>query len=290
MKKISVIIVAYKNGEILKNALDSIQRFNDIGADLEVVIVDNSPEDHRIKQFVVESEIENYQYIVGKNNGFGYGNNRGAEIASGEILAFINPDVYLIEPIFYDIYHMFLSDEKLMMLGCQLLDRNGNKSFSYFFDYESSIIQKMLTKIYNRFGFFDQRRMFTSGCNMFIRREAFEKAGGFDEQIFMYNEEADIKKRIIEAIPDCRIAFDKEHSIIHLGGSVEFSENRFRLLKNSLIYFGKKHHLDFRKKFRYEYRIDKLKCMVFKNSDSDKYLEAKKEIECFEKYYNEYIS
>ena len=89
MKKISVIIVAYKNGGILKNALDSIQRFNDIGTDLEAIIMDNSPEDQQVKQFVVESGIENYQYIAGKNNGFGYGNNRGAEIASGETMNFL---------------------------------------------------------------------------------------------------------------------------------------------------------------------------------------------------------
>ncbi len=100
MKKISAIIVAYKNGEILKDALDSIHCFNDIGDDLEVVVVDNGPQDGKIRAWVSGSDI----YLETDNHGFGEGNNRGAEVASGEILAFLNPDICRVEPLFRDIY------------------------------------------------------------------------------------------------------------------------------------------------------------------------------------------
>ncbi len=288
-KKVSVIIVAYKDGNILKDALDSIQRFNDLKDDLEVIIVDNSPENERIVKYVRQSKCRDCRYIANENKGFGYGNNRGAELASGEVLAFINPDVLLVEPLFQGVYDMFAADPKLMMLGCQLLDRNRSRTFSYYFDFESSIMEKLLTKVYNRFKIFDQKRMFTSGCNLFVRKSAFEKARGFDENVFMYNEEADLKRRILKEYPDGRIAFDKNHSLIHLGGSLGFSEKRFRLLKDSLIYFARKHGLNAKKKFRYEYRMDKLRCTVFRCRNTEKYVETQKEIECFEKYYDSYI-
>ena len=48
--KISVIIVAYKSGDILVKCLDSIAKYNDIEDELEVIVVDNSPEDERIER------------------------------------------------------------------------------------------------------------------------------------------------------------------------------------------------------------------------------------------------
>lgn len=287
--QISVIIVAYKNGEILRNTLNSIHKYNDIGNGLETIIIDNSPNGEDIKSFIKESDLNEYVYIRGKNNGFGAGNNIGARTASGDILAFINPDVYLVEPLFSDIYNMFMNNNKLMMLGCQLLDKSRNKTFSFFYDYETSIMQKLLTRICNNLKVFDQKRMFTSGCNMFIRKKAFDNSGGFDEKIFMYNEEADIKKRIIDFYLNVDIKFDKHHSIIHLGGSNEFSEKRFKILKDSVIYFGKKHGLDYKKKLKYEYNLSKIKSILFKYLNNSKKIDIDKEIECFEKYYYEFI-
>ena len=40
--KISVIIVAYINSDVLVKTLKSIEKYNDIGTNLEVIIVDNS--------------------------------------------------------------------------------------------------------------------------------------------------------------------------------------------------------------------------------------------------------
>lgn len=38
---------------------------------------------------------------------------------------------------------------------------------------------------------------YLSGCFMFLRLDAIEKIGGFDEGIFMYGEEADLCRRLI---------------------------------------------------------------------------------------------
>ena len=43
MAVLSIIIVSYNQLNILRNCLDSIKKFNDIGDNLEVIVSENSP-------------------------------------------------------------------------------------------------------------------------------------------------------------------------------------------------------------------------------------------------------
>lgn len=56
MIKISVVIVAYKNGLVLQQTLNSIHDYNDIGNELEVIVVDNSPMSENVETYVLESK------------------------------------------------------------------------------------------------------------------------------------------------------------------------------------------------------------------------------------------
>ncbi len=66
--KISVIIVAYKSGDILVKCLDSIAKYNDIEDELEVIVVDNSPEDERIERDLAKSQYKKLSiYSIGQS-------------------------------------------------------------------------------------------------------------------------------------------------------------------------------------------------------------------------------
>jgi len=54
-----------------------------------------------------------------------------------------------------------------------------------------------------------------SGACMAIRREVFDQLAGFDEQFFMYWEDADLCKRAREA--GWRVVYDPRVSVRHLG-------------------------------------------------------------------------
>ena len=112
MKKLSVIIVSYNGSDILYDCLKSIEKYNDLGEELEVIVSDNSPDTK-----VVEMVRKNFPTVIAvhneKNGGFGYGNNRGAEISEGQFLLFLNPDTILIEPIFkYCVEKFETKDER----------------------------------------------------------------------------------------------------------------------------------------------------------------------------------
>lgn len=288
MKKLSIIIVTYENGETLRKCLDSIYEFNDLGNDLQVIVIDNSPEDKKNRHYVSEAK-QNCLYLENNNRGFGAGNNYGESFAEGEILGFLNPDVFLIEPIFIKIYQRFINNEKIATLGCKLFYADMKPSRSFTYEYEDSLLKKLKNRRRNKRDDFHEKDMFTSGCNLFIRKDLFEKAGKFDENYFMYYEEADLKNRIRNYDPNLNFVYCNDLKLIHLGGSESFSDFRFQKLNDSAIYYGKKWNLDYKKKIKYEYDSHKLKKVFYRFVNREKYDDVSEVLKAYEKYYSELI-
>ena len=263
--KVSVIIVAYRNGKVLKDSLDSLHQYNDLGSELEVIVVDNSPDDERILSFVKESSFRDVQYIPADNRGFGAGNNIGAQASSGEILCFMNPDIIYIEPVFGKAYQKFQEDPGLMLFGGKLLNSDLSPGFSFYYDYSSTLWHRSMDKIQNKRDHFISESMHTSGSNLFVRRDAFFAAGMFDENLFMYCEEGDLIRRIHQTIPNTKHCYFPELRMIHLERqSTPKGILSFKREIESSVYYGKKYGLDYRKKIRFERRYLKLKLPIYR--------------------------
>ena len=275
--KISVIIVAYKSANILKRCLDSIAKYNDLGDELEVIVVDNSPEGFRVQSEIEKSNYKNFKYIAADNKGFGTGNNIGAKVAGGEILAFLNPDIILIEPIFKGIYQEFLQNSKVEMLGVKLLYEDMKIGFSFYYDYKYSILKKQMQKIRNKIGKFDSKNMYIAGADMFVRKNTFFDVGMFDENIFMYYEEPDLTRRIRNYNNEAKIEFCNKYKMIHLEKkSTPQSLNVLDYEFDSAIYYGKKYGLDYKKKIQFEMNYIELKKRIYRliqNKEKEEKLE-----------------
>ncbi|MBE7158101.1 MAG: glycosyltransferase family 2 protein [Rhodospirillales bacterium] len=84
-----------------------------------------------------------------------------------------------------------------------------------------------LAKLFRRYDAFNDYRGwdhaterevdFVIGACLLLRREVYEQVGGFDEQFFMYQEEADWQKRI--RAKGWQIAFTPTAEVIHLAGA-----------------------------------------------------------------------
>lgn len=288
--KMSIVIVAYKSGDILKKCLDSINQYNDLGNELEVIVVDNSPEDARVESVIADSSLKGVCYILANNDGFGAGNNIGARMANGEIVAFINPDIILIEPVFKSICERFDENKRLALMGVKLLYEDLTPGFSFYFDYKMSVVKKWSLKLWNKTNRFDSKQMYIAGANLFVRRNVFEKAGMFDENIFMYYEEPDLSRRIRKAFPECDIYFDPSLRMIHL--EKKSTPNSLFSVKqemDSAIYYGKKYGLDYKRKIRFEYRYYKLKQAIYKIMNSPKAVEIDSIITMIKNTYSEFV-
>lgn len=284
--KISVITVAYKSPEILEKSICSFLKYNDLGNDIEYIVVDNSPENERVNKSLPDELMEKIIYIPADNKGFGAGNNKGAQIAKGEILAFINPDVIFIEPLFSEIYDRFFQNPNIGIMGCKLLYEDMKPGFSYYFDYKYSFIKKWTLKLWNELNYFDPKNMYIAGADLFIRKDLFIESGMFDENIFMYYEEPDITRRI-KKIRGHNVCFNKDLRMIHLEKkSTPSNLNSIKYEYESAIYYGKKYHLNYMKKIKFEYKYLKIKKFIYSLMNTDKFTSIK--IAC-DYLYNEYF-
>lgn len=258
-KKLSIIIVSYNKYEILKQCIDSIYKYNDLGDEIEIIISDNSTDTDVFKKIcekykdvrIIHNEI---------NAGFGYGNNRGYEISTGDYLLFLNPDTYFIEPFFKWAIEKFENDKMLAAFGVKLVDTELNDNFSYGLLDGFGLIDWIRSLFYWKFNCFIEGKMFTSGADLFIRSSVFKKIGCFDENIFMYYEESDVLHRLKLINKEYKMEYFPQKKIIHLEGATQKKEKEtmiktFRIQLKTLKYYCRKYGFDYKKVLRKDIRL-----------------------------------
>ncbi len=242
---ISIIIVNYHQKKFIEGLLKSVN--NVFGSlEYEIIISNNSPEE-KFPQY------EKVKVIDAYNRGFGAANNLGAKHAAGEYLFILNPDTILLEGDYPAAMKML--DEGTGAIGFKLL--NEDKSFQMSFGADISFcgerknkkdeklqrsgdaaILKALDKKYNEINKVD----WVSGAAIMIKKDVFGKAGGFDDNFFLYYEDADLCKRIREAGLD--VLYYPHISIIHLKGENvkdDFRSSTYFYAKQSQLIYYKKH-------------------------------------------------
>lgn len=274
--ELSIIIVSYNNQTVLINCLESIIKHNDLSDQLQVIIVEQSPQDD-IFQYLLNKYHE-FEIIRAENHGFGAGNNIGAERARGNYLLFLNPDTILVEPIGLFAKQCFDSNSNLGMFGVQLLngERNITSSFECINPYGYKA--KVFNSIFVQKNKFKDKSMYIQGADIFIRKDLFERIGKFDENIFMYFEESDLSLRILKE--GYQIRFFDSKRIIHLQGACSSKEITQLVGRQiaSYKYFCQKHTINYKKFAKQEIKIQKLKMLfqkTIKKNEKEEYCVAK---------------
>lgn len=225
------------------------------GVSYEIIIVDNDSHDGS-QEFL--SVIPDITLVCSENNlGFGRGNNLGVSHANGELIFLLNTDTLLKEDSVSQLAHLFLSNEdefNIGVLGCTLLDSTLQVSESAFkfvsaksvfsdvigtvnrWANKSHIIKKPLAYIDK------QQKMsqvdYVSGAALLMRQSIFKSVGGFDNDYFMYFEEADLQKRVQLLGLTCVLTSDTQ--IIHLeGGSTDGLSNKLTNKRRIMIQKGR---------------------------------------------------
>ena len=92
-KTVSVVIPTYNRGRLIKRAIESVQT-QTYPAIHEIIIVDDGSTDNtREVVYAVQDSRIRYVKLEG-NHGAGYARNRGAEISTGDYLAYCDSDDY----------------------------------------------------------------------------------------------------------------------------------------------------------------------------------------------------
>lgn len=205
---ISVIIVSYNVREIMDACLQSVYHsaahFKGV---VEVIIFDNDSRDGTVP-LLKPRWPEAIWISSDRNLGFGSGCNRGAAVATRDLLLFLNPDTLVREDTFQAMWDFFQDHPDAGAAGCKITNRDGTLQLACKRSFPSPRIAvfKLIglgslfpkSRVFGRYNltYLDENQTHevdaVSGSFLCIRTDLFRELGGFDEDFFMYGEDLDL--------------------------------------------------------------------------------------------------
>jgi GT2 family glycosyltransferase len=252
---LSVVIVNYKSIDFLRSCIRSINETAD-GISYEIIVVDNDSQDGSDNE--IRAEFSDVHLIVNQDNlGFSGANNQGIQVSKGRYILLLNNDATIKPGALQKLIDSMERFPGVGLMGGKLINTDGTvqQSFGNLIPFLSEFIQsKLFWNFYeirkNRFvgmlmeKLHQQSRQvdWVKGACMMLKRQAIFDVGLFDDQFFMYFEEADLCIRLKNI--GWKVYYESGAEVIHHGG-ISVSKNRFRVFiehRHSQLYFYKKHY------------------------------------------------
>lgn len=249
--KISGSIVLFKNEEnILQDAIASF-----LNTDLNVLLylIDNSPTD--ILRRICEDKRVIYIHNP-SNPGFGAAHNIAIKMAAKDNAGYhlvLNPDVYYNNGVLEELTQYMEDNRDIGNIMPKVLYPNDDTQhlckllptpydwIGRRFNPIKSMVEKRNDLFELRFTGYDKIMdvPYLSGCFMYLRMSALNEVGLFDEGIFMYGEETDLCRRLMDG--GYRTVFYPKVNIYH--HFEKGSHKSWRLTKigmqSAIYYFNK---------------------------------------------------
>ncbi|PIE58726.1 MAG: hypothetical protein CSA33_02170 [Desulfobulbus propionicus] len=206
---LSVILVNYNGKSFLDACLRAINRH--VPVPHEVLLVDNNSSDGSCDY--LKNTWPKVRLIQNKENlGFARGNNLAARDAQGQYLLLLNTDTEMLDSMLPLLEYMEKHPET-WIAGGRL--RNPDRSVQPSVGYDHTPLRILFSWIaprtctfFPRLQLHEKRPSFytmdhqnvdwVTGAYLLIRRNAWERLGGFDPKIFMYVEDVDLCRRAKE--------------------------------------------------------------------------------------------
>ena len=230
MLDLSIIIVSYNTKDFLEKCLESIYKTSK-GFSFEVIVSDNNSKDGSVD--LVKKQFKDVILLENKENlGFSKANNLGIDKSSGRYVLFLNSDTVVYPDTLKQMIDFMDKEKSAGAATCRLEIPSGKiddashrgfptpwNSFTHF-----SGISKFLgkTKLFGGYnlGYLDFSKVHEidalAGAFMFVRREAGEEAGWWDEDYFFYGEDLDFCYMLKQK--GWKIFYVPEVSILHYKG------------------------------------------------------------------------
>lgn len=250
--QLSIIILNYNVRYFLELCVLSVQNAIQ-NIDAEIIVIDNNSQDDSCA--MMKQRFPNVKLIENNENlGFPKGNNIGVSQAQGEYICILNPDTVVAEDTFTKVLAFAKKQNDLGIIGCKLIDGTGN------FLPESKrgtptpfVAFTKITGLYKifpkAFGKYYAQHLSENesgkveilvGAFMFMKRELYNKMGGFDENCFMYSDDVDLSYMALKEGKSNY--YFHETSIIHYKGESTIKDGIYmKRNQQAMNFFFKKH-------------------------------------------------
>lgn len=239
--KLSIIIVNYNGKQFFDACLRSIAEH--VPFEHEVIIVDNASSDGSVV-YLRDTHPE-IRLVESKSNlGFAGGNNLGASFAKGNFLLLLNNDTILLNDLSSAIALME-SDVSIGILGARMLGKDSEYRYStgYFPEPWRLFRLSSLYRKDNGFGngVFQKNNVtwrvdWVEGSFLLTPASLWREIGGLDESYFMYVEDIDYAKRIVDS--GKQVVFFPDISYMHFGG---YGQSRIGMLFDGFRRYHRTH-------------------------------------------------
>jgi hypothetical protein len=180
---VSIIIVNYNGKKYLRNCFDSLEKGR--YRNFEIIFVDNGSKDGSCE--FVRQEYPWVKILDNKENlGLAIASNRGAELAKGDYLFFLNNDTISHPDILSNLVSVMENNTKVGVCAC--------KNMTYDGKYE--VCTGVSCDIFG-FPCGNESAVFYADAGIFIRKSVFEEIQGFDPKLFLYGEDRDLCWRVL---------------------------------------------------------------------------------------------
>ena len=173
IKDITIVITSFRSDIMIKNCLNSIDR------QCKVILVENS-NNLQLKNSI-EIEFSNVECILtGENLGYGKANNIGLKKVKTKYALILNPDTTIYSSTLENFFKTAKLIPDFAIIGPLIKEKN-NENNKIDLKNSSPILVNNV-----------------KGFAMFLNLSEFKDIGFFDESFFIYFEEIDLCKRLVE--------------------------------------------------------------------------------------------
>ncbi len=260
---LSIIILSYNTKEVTDECLKRLQLSaiscqKKLKNKVQVIVLDNASTDDSVS--MIHSRHKWVELIESKENtGFSKGNNIAFKKAKHELVLFLNSDAYVEEDTL-ERSIKFFENPQCDVLGPRLVFANGHYQpsagylpnplnvITWIWGVSKLPFVNQIVKPFHPTGrnFFDAdfptRVGWVMGAFLMIKKELFERVGGFDEDIFMYLDEVELCKRL--SLNGYKIWYVPSIRAVHLhGASSDFDRTPAFLNEiRGMVFFLKKYY------------------------------------------------
>lgn len=202
----SFILLNFNNFHYTEACVRSLRETLNIS--YEIIVVDNASSDDSRKRL---AGLHGVRLVLNdRNRGFTGGNNDGAAVAQGDYVVILNNDTTVYDSGLNALPDVLCRHAVNDVIGGKTIGKDGQTQCSG--GYEPSFIHLLLQFCLYCYRYFPipgvKEHWFSafrnesahevdwaSGTFFVMRRQTFEKLGGFDEKIFIYLDEVDLQAR-----------------------------------------------------------------------------------------------
>jgi GT2 family glycosyltransferase len=253
--QVSIVVVSFNTREMTLECLRSV--LAETTVPFELIVVDNASTDGSADAIAEELPTVTLKRER-ENHGFGKANNLAAEIAEADYLLLLNPDTIVVDRAIDRLLAFAKDRPEGLIWGGRTIFKDGSLNptscwrfvslWSLFCAATGLSALFRGSRVFNAEGYGGWQRDtikevdIVTGCFLMIRKDLWDKLGGFDETFFMYAEEADLCFRARQN--GARPLITPEATIVHYGGASEVSRagKTIKLFSGKVTFLRKHWH------------------------------------------------